>query len=260
MSTADINHELECKLDAKSDNDLINLREFVMSSPVHFTPAIERVRVGIPPAMLNDFDTPLEITEPRIRLYFDDQNLSAYSQGIEIRQEPRPSGGIKQMVKIGGNANTDNPILDRMEYSANLARFGVTLSAIPHDPTRKRVKSAIKPKDLKPIICMISQRTRIKYHPAGDPLTTIELGFDVPCRGHALGGFTWSSPQLELELITGPTSALKAESDFLARTFNLTPNLTSKPFQGFEYLKQYLQTSEGKAAFKVHPENSIWWT
>lgn len=260
MSTSEINHERECKLDATSDNDLIKLREFVLANPAHFTPAISRVRDAVPQDMLKNFDVPLEITEPRIRLYYDDQNLSAYAQGIEIRQEPRPGGGIKQMVKLGGNATADDPVLDRMEYSTNLKKFGVTLDGLGPDTVRRSLKSALKNKRLKPIVSMVSQRTRLKYHPHGDPLTTIELGFDTPCRGHALGGFVWNAPQLELELIQGDESVLNIEAAFFREKFNLTPNFTSKPFTGFEYLKSYLQTPEGKSAFSTHPENYIWWT
>lgn len=260
MIQADINHELECKLDANSDNDLIKLREFVLDNPAHFTPVLDRVHHGIPKDMLSEFDVPLEITEPRIRLYFDDIKLSAYAQGIEIRQEPRPGGGVKQMVKLGGNATADNPILDRMEYGANIKKFGVDLSVLKPDRIRKQVKSALKNKELKPLVCMVSQRTRLKYHPSGDPLTTIELGFDTPCRGHAMGGFKWSAPQLELELLSGDINSLHAEAAFLTNLFALTPNLTSKPFRGFEHLKTFLQTPEGKAAFNTHPQDYIWWT
>lgn len=260
MGTSDINHERECKLDAASDDDLLAVRDYVLKDTERFTPVIDRVREGIPKDMLPTFAAPLEVTEPRIRLYFDDKELSAYAQGIEIRQEPRPSGGVKQMVKLGGNADSDNPVLDRMEYSTNLDHFGMNLDAIKPAEVRELVKSALENKTLKPIVCMVSQRTRLKYHPNADPLTTIELGFDTPCRGHTIGGYTWNAPQLELELIEGSETALHEESAFFIKTFGLKPNVTSKPYKGFKHLKTHLKTLEGKIAFKHHPENYIWWT
>lgn len=256
-------HERECKLDAASDAVIDAIQDFVLAHPKIYAPAIQRVAPGIPAALRKSFATPLEVTEPRIRLYWDDVDLTMQKNGIEIRQEPRPKGGIKQMVKIGGGQG--QTMLDRQEHSANIDHFGIDIDAIKDSNLRRRLKTITHGKTLKPIISMISQRMKMNYHPDGNPGVVIELGLDAPCHGYCFDGFKWQLPQIELELVDGPVDAEQArvilewEAARLYTRFDLMPNVTSKPAAGFAHLRPFLATPAGRQAFTAHNRKVIWW-
>ena len=258
MSTA--HHERECKLDAPSDAVLARVKDYVLSHPKIFTPVTRSPHHGVPKSMRGKFSTPMEITEPRIRLYWDDVNLTAQKHGIEIRQEPRPKGGIKQMIKVAG-AKAKGPVMDRMEHSANLDHFGLDFDEVRDDTLRDYLKTLLGRKIMKPVICMVSQRLRLNYHPGGNPDVLIELGIDAPCHGYAFDGFNWHNPQIELELVYGPsTKILEREAALLRKLFDLAPTTSSKPAVGFKHLQTLLAKPEGRRVFAGFPADKIWWT
>ena len=258
--------ERECKLDAPDDATLARVQQWVSTNHDIFTPATDgRFLKDIPDVMHGLFRIPSETTEVRMRIYWDTEGLDGAANGIEIRQELQAKGGIKQMVKEGGNATASDPLLDRTEYPARLKKFGPDLDAIEDDEARKRIKKIFKDKELKPLVCMISQRTRIKYHPKGNPDIEIELGFDYPCWGFTFDGFNWKGPQLELEMVKGPachqqaTLVLQHEAGRFEECFSLVRNINSKPTPGFDHLAVFLKTETGQAAARMLKSKKAWW-
>jgi len=252
-------HERECKLDASSDAVITRVKDYVLSHPKIFMPVTKGSLLGVPKSL--KFATPFEVTEPRIRLYWDDVNLTAQKNGIEIRQEPRPKGGIKQMVKVAGGAGpAKGVVMDRMEHSANLDHFGLDFDEIKDPDLRRHLKKLFGRKILKPVICMVSQRMKLNYHPGGDKKVLIELGLDAPCKGYVFDGYSWNNPQIELELVTGTnTKILEREAALLQKLFKLAPTTSSKPAVGFRHLQTLLATPQGKKAFSAHNGGVIWW-
>lgn len=259
-------HELEFKLDAADVPLMKAVQAHVQGQPKIFTPTTHfRLLDSIPRDLHHAFQPPIEITDARKRLYFDTVDLAAFRNGIEIRQERHTKGRIKQMVKIGGNASEDDPLMDRMEHGAYLKSFGADFGSIKDDDARKFLKKTLgNGDDMKPLVCMISQRTRIKYHPEGDPDTIIEIGFDYPCRGYSLTGFVWDAPQMELEIVKGPYDHDAARATLereAARfdSFGLVRNVVSKPTPAFERLYHEVENSDFRAAFKRMKISDKWW-
>lgn len=259
-------HELEFKLDAGDVPLMKAVQAHVLAKPKIFTPTTHPDLLdAIPQDLRSSFQMPVEVTEARKRLYFDKMDLAAFEAGIEIRQERHTKGRVKQMIKIGGNASDDDPLMDRMEHGCYTKRFGVSVGCVKDDDARKYIKKMIGDgEDMKPIVCMISQRTRINYHPHGDPDTIIELGFDYPCRGYSLMGFVWDAPQMELEIVKGPDEHEKARA-ILEREaarfdeFGLVRSVVSKPTPAFERLMQERGSKAFKAAFNAINIEDKWW-
>lgn len=260
-------HEIECKLDAQDDAVLAAVQAWVLERPAVFCPPTRPdMLAGLAPAAMHGaFRPPLEVTGIRTRLYWDTVDLDGYNAGIEIRQQKRDKGGVRQTVKEGGNASIDDPVLDRMEHVSNLKTFGADIEAVKSGDARKALRRAFGHAELKPVICMISQRTRITYHPEGDPATEIEIGLDYPNWGFTFEGMSWRNPQLELELVKGPechraaAALLEREAARFESAFPLVRNVTSKPTPGFEHLGRVLATSAGRAAFAKLRAGDAWW-
>lgn len=259
-------HELEFKLDADSVALMKAVQAHVIARPKIFTPTTHPdLLEAIPQDLRTSFQMPIEVTEARKRLYFDSRRLDAYEAGIEIRQERHTKGRVKQMVKIGGNATEDDPLMDRMEHGSYLKRFGADFSNIKDDDARKFLRKTLGDgEDMKPVVCMISQRTRIKYHPDGDPDVLIELGFDYPCRGYSFMGHVWDCPQMELEIVKGPDEHAKARR-ILEREaarfdeFGLIRNVVSKPTPAFEALTTQKDMAGFEKAFDAMEIDDRWW-
>jgi len=218
-----------------------------------------------PPAMQGLFRRANEVTEQRTRIYWDTDALKAFESGIEIRQERREKGGIKQMVKIGGNGTGDDAMMDRMEYPCRCDAFGVCFEEIDNKPVRKKLMKQFEGELFKPVIAMVSQRARLKYHPEGNTDVLIEAAFDYPCWGFAFSGFIWKAPEMELEIVDGPDdhaaafALLERETRRFEERFELTRMATSKPTPGFEQLGAYLASDEGQNAFRRLSIETPWW-
>jgi len=256
--------EKEFKLDADSAAQLKQARQYVFDNPAIFMPATHPSQLAhIPAHMRDSFETPLEITRPRLRLYYDTVDLDGLANNIEIRQEQRKHG-YKQVIKIGGNATAADPLLDRLEVPCKIGKYGVDFDAIEQDSIRKHLKSIFGGKPIKPLVCMISQRTRFEYHPEGQKDVVIELGFDTPCHGISFTGYSWVTHQLELEKVEGPDDhaevrrLLEREERRFAR-FGMTRSVISKPYLGFTQMQDSLQTPEGRALFDRHDSTKPWW-
>lgn len=260
MSSNPSYKEKEFKLDAESDDQLQDVQRWVMANPKIFTPLHNHV----PSQMQGLFRPSFEITRDRTRVYMDTIDLDAFMAGIEIRQETREKGGIKQMVKINTLTGSDDAMMDRMEYPCVLNKFGVDFEEIEDKIVQKRLIKKFGGLKFKPLIAMISQRTRMKYNPEGNRDITIEAAFDYPCWGFAMNGFIWQAPEMELEIIDGPqehAKALKLLEHEAARfnKFGLTRTITSKPTPGFIVLKQHLETEAGRKAAKALKPGQEWW-
>ncbi len=224
-------HEYEFKLDAPSDDELRRAQAWVQNTPEIFT----KRRSRTPAAMQGLFQRPLEITGERVRLYYDTIDLAAA------------------------------PMMDRMEYPCALDEFGVCFDDIDDKNARRILRREFEGHVFKPVIAMVSQRTRLKYHPEGDTDILIEAAFDYPCWGFTMNGFIWKAPEMELELVAGPHDAasahkvLEREAMRFEERFDLQRTLTSKPTPGFEALRPYLGTTEGKRAFRALKADQEWW-
>lgn len=224
--------EQERKLSAPSTFDLRAVLAYVLDTPEHYAPP---KTAGLTPP-----DMPREITGVRERVYFVDSGLLCFDLGAEFRQEIRPKYGVKQTIKIGHPAADGAGTLHRVEHAARLKNVGIDLEGVADPKTRKWLGKTFGGVEFRPVLKLYSQRTKLVYHPKGDPETAIELGFDLMCKGETFFGFSWSAPQVELELIKGDPAALAAEESLLMRRFSLKRDERSKPYAGFEALKGYL--------------------
>lgn len=256
-------HEIEFKLNAPADEVLQSVWSFMFGNPKIFTPPTHHsLLTHIPAHIRSRFAPPVEITSERIRIYYDTEDLNAYDAGIEIRQERRSKSGVKQMIKIGGNASSDDPVMDRMEYSSDLNGFGVDLRAIHDKKISKDLDKSYKGCIFKPLVWMVSQRHRFKYHPEGNPNICVEVGLDYPCVGITMHGFEWEAPQMEIEMVKGPDShaaargILEFEAERFAQ-FKLEREILSKPAPGYDALRDYLKTPEGRKAFAALDPNVL---
>lgn len=260
MSKDTAYHEIEFKLDAESDESLREVQAWMQNSPKIFTPLHNRV----PVVMQGLFQPSFERTRDRTRVYFDTADLDAFQNGVEIRQEAREKGGFKQMIKIDRSGGRKDQMMDRMEYPGVCGKFGVDFEEVNDKLVRRRLMKQFEGLKFKPLIAMISQRTRMKYHPQGDTSVTIEAAFDYPCWGFALNGFVWQAPEMELEIIEGPedhVGALRLLEREASRfgEFGLKRTATSKPTPGFIELHEYLRTEEGRKAFRNLKIDQEWW-
>lgn len=261
MSKDTAYHEIEFKLDADSDETLREIQKWMENSPKIFTRRTSRA----PAIMQGLFQRPKQVTEERVRIYYDTEELDAFKRSVEIRQETVEKGGVKQMVKMGGNGLADDPIMDRMEYPSHLDEFGVTFDEIKDKEARRKLRRMFDDQTFKPLVAMVSQRTRLKYHPEGNTNILIEAAFDYPCWGFSFDGHVWQAPEMELEIVEGPQDheearkLLEREGRRFEEKFTLLRNHHSKPTPGFARLRDYLKTPDGKRAFRKLSQDQAWW-
>lgn len=208
--------------------------EFVTYNDPHFLPPMPENH-GL------DFGIPLEITVPRQRVYFDTTDLDGFHNGIEFRQEEKDRF-IKQVVKTTENLAFDQTTLVRAEHVCRLNKPGINLKGIAEKEERKRIKNILDGKDLKPMVCLTSQRIRFLYHPEGKDSQQIELAIDQVF-GQNCHNFNWTFYQIELEVIAGPrklktiNKLLDREEEKLNKKFPIVRNTKSKPSPGFIQLE-----------------------
>ncbi len=237
---------------------------FVTANDARFLPNMD-------PALVARIQVPNEVTGLRQRIYFADSALTCFHAGIEIRQEMRHKHSFdhpifKQVIKIGANKVTAaRPTLERTEYPAKLSSFGANLKAVGDKNILKKLSTELNEAALRPVIQLLSQRTKLVYHPEGDPDVAVELAFDLFCHGATFDGYTWEGPQLEIELKKGATNRRDADA-ILAReekrfmeTFGLRRDLSSKPAPGLRYLMDQMGDGKKLAAVDTLKPADMWW-
>jgi|GEM_PF-6176653 len=260
MSKDTAYHEIEFKLDADCDDTLREAMAWVQKSPRIFMPLKDPVPRIMEGRLLPSF----ERTRGRVRRYFDSVDLDLFKNGIEIRQEAREKGGYKQMVKIDRPDNSSDDMMDRDEYPGVCHKIGVDFDEVEDKLIRRRLMNDYGGLKLKPLVVMVSQRLRLKYHPEGDTGIEIEAAFDVPCCGFALNKYVWEAPEMELEIIKGPEKhaaalALLEREAARFKKFGLKRTATSKPTPGFAGMGEFLKGREGQKAFKNLKLDQEWW-
>lgn len=224
--------------------------EYVTADHPDFIPA------GLPKSLRKQALTPREITEMRERIYFLDEHLKAIDAHIEIRQETKRKYPVKQTIKTGASGSKDNHTLDRMEFPARLQHFGVNLEAIDNKTAKSALKSTFKDVAFIPALRMVSQRTRLSYHPEGNKDIEIEMAFDLILWGQTIFGHTWHEPKIEIELVQGAKDdhtaqkILEREERRLLSSFPLTSVYHSNPYPGFASLQKKLSVKNAQKARK----------
>ena len=220
----------------------------------------------VPAALLPSVSAPLEITPMRRRFYSTDKKLEMPAQGIELRQEPKPNGTVRQVIKIGSSdVEEDNPTLDRTEYPARLYDLGPVLHAVRDKAVRRRLVKAFGRKKLRQPIRMMSQRFRFPYHPEGDRHLTMEIAFDPILVGQCFDGFSWAHPMMELEIKNGPQDKVEAgalldrEERRLTARFEMVRHLHSNPSPGFDHLREMVGSKQGRLELNALPQGFYDW-
>jgi hypothetical protein len=239
--------EQECKLNAPTQDAIEQVWRSILSDPhYHAVETDESSR----PAWLSGLrlQMPHEVTPLRMRVYCDKLNLRATREGVDIRLQYSANGKSELMVKIPTKEAkaASGGAMDRMEYSSKLKQGpgGPDLTTLEKACTQ-RLKgvfedSSLKDVTLYPLLQILTQRSKMHYHPDGDPDTEIELSMDIG-RGQTCLGQEWPVFQIELEMVKGDPARLKAEAERLMRKFAfLSPETRSKPAPGFELLGPYL--------------------
>ncbi len=219
----------------------------------------------IPKEMQGIFQTPLEITPPRVRFYFFDAGLKVRDLNTELRQEINKRYGVKQVIKIGSKATEASPCLDRMEYPSKLDHFGINIKAVDEKPVRKWLQQNFEDVVLKPALAKISQRTKISYFPTDWPGVEIELGFDLINRAHTIFGQAWDSPLMEIELKKGPddpalrSAIIAKECAYFTTHFAVKPHYLSNPAEAYQSFDEAMLTPDGQRIFAKLKPDEQWW-
>ncbi len=250
-------NEREHKLRASSTAQLNRVRNFVLSN-AHYVPAYE---APLAHGLLDGMELlgpPESTSAMRVRVYYDDEKLHGYRNGVEIRIEPRVKEH-KLVVKIGDNvADKKEGGFDREEHVGKLKSFRPDFKGLDA-PARNRLKKVYGVKNVddikvRPMIMIVSQRWRYVYHPAGNKKASIEYAHDV-ARGQTFTGYEWGIFEAELELKKGNPAVLRREEARLLRAFNFLSHGTySKPSPGFDVLQRILLADDDTARKFVKTE------
>jgi hypothetical protein len=247
--------EREIKINAPDCETLDAIKTYLLNDP-HYVSKTAPERI---PAYLNglSFHTAQSETPLRARFYYDDLNLSAFKNGIEIRLEPKKQQGkawvFDQTVKIVKTASDDaHTMLDRLEYKDLVKGRIPDLTDLPRE-VKDRLKDIFnveRTKDihLHPLLLTVGQRWKMAAHPDGDKNTLVEYATDRARGFTADKKFQWDILQIEMELKKGGSDVLlAAERQRLTSRFNgLIVETHSKPTEGFVCLDQ-LSGREKKA-------------
>jgi len=228
------------KLSAILKHVLNAQNEFVTPNHPDFIPQ------DLPKKVAAHIITPREITVMRERVYYLDEELKAIKADIEIRQEAKSKYPVKQTIKTGMAASDDDHTLDRIEFPSKLHDFGPNLLAVDCRKTKGLLKKLFEHSTFIPALRMVSQRTRLTYHPDGDPNIQIEMAFDLLLWGQTAFGFKWQEPKIEIELVKGAEDDKQArhildrEESRLLASFPLESVLHSNPTPGFIDIQERL--------------------
>lgn len=213
---------------------------------------------------------PHETTPVRQRIYYDTQGCALKKAGIEVRMEYNPKNRlwcqtVKYEVDEGKcEAPEDDAVLvhHRMEQKASLNRPGFCLEAVQPRELHERIQATIGKSPVLPVLSLISQRTRLCYHPEGDRDIAIEIAVEPLHVGTTLSGVSWSDAKIELEIKKGPEEGpardalLRREVErlqTLARQIRSEASLRvssrSSAAGGLEEVAGFLNTSDGRRAF-----------
>lgn len=220
----------------------------------------------MPAGIDEEFDTPIQITVQRQRAYFLDIDGILRELNCEARQEPRPDGTIKQVVKVGKGGNLRDSTMDRLELAAKLLRFGFNIYAVGDKELRHQLMDNLQSPP-KPVERLVSQRIRLPYHPEGNPDVLIEMAIEPIHVGETFTGFVWSKPKLDLEIKKGPPAEdraarhaiLETERSRVRSIFSLTDHFQSSPTPGFDVLTEELKMGDVRRRFEEMPVDAQWW-
>lgn len=233
-------------------------REFVTDDHPDFAPFV-------PEGLEISYTPPVQITAPRLRVYYDDPEGVLRTLGVEVRQEAR-NGRVYQTLKVGHGGTAEDATLERFEQKSILHTWGFNPLAIGLDKTRDTILAQLRSMP-QPVLAMASQRIRIEYHPCGDPDVRIELALEPVHYGRTCTGFVWETLKLELEIKKGPAEAqarrhlLDTEQERLTRHFPkaLTPVYESSASPGFRALQESLHDPAQRAeVFRSLTNNPVW--
>jgi hypothetical protein len=258
--------ESERVLRADTPQTINQIIEHVRACKTEFvTPEHPCLSPALPPEFAFDFAVPTEVTVPRERIYFLDREGKLRELHVEVRQE-RKEGLIMQTTKVGNGANFHDSTMDRMEQKSKLKGFGFNVYAIGDKDARHQILDEVISIP-KPVLRLVSQRTRILYHPEGNPNVRIELALEPLHFGQTFTGYQWMVPKIDIEIKVGPAKKDKAlrhailarEEERLMSLFPLTRELKSSATPGFEAIDECLRRGQGVDAFDRMGTTEQWW-
>jgi hypothetical protein len=247
-------HERERKYVARKKGNLSAILKHVRNANDEFVTYDhpDFIPDGIPKKVRKKILMPREITVVRERIYFLDTELKALFNEVEIRQEAKAKYPVKQTIKTGHKGSDSDHTLDRWEHPAKLRQFGPLIEAVDDAAVKKHLQEIFAEAAFVPALRMVSQRTRLSYHPEGNPDIAIEMAFDLILWGQTAFGFEWQEPKIEIELVKGASNAEEAqkildkEEKRLLGSFPLKPVLHSNPTPGFEDIEKRLSGKNAK--------------
>lgn len=256
-------------VDGKNGPDKSNLINEIIRH-IHDSPDIfvtcdqPGVAPVLPPGISAEFVPPIQITAPRQRIYFMD--LECRLRKIcEVRQELRPDGMYKQTVKTGNGATKADSTMDRYEQASTLLASGFNICAIRDKETRDAILDGLISLP-KPVLRIISQRTRVSYYPKGDRSTVVEVALEPVLIGQTFTGFIWQEPKIDLEIKKGPEERearheiLRREEERLMELFPLKKQLRSTPSPGLDKVAEALRTSSiHRKVLRMMELDAQWW-
>jgi len=219
----------------------------------------------IPPEFDVFFEFPTERTAPRERAYFLDRDGYMREIMCEVRQEAW-HGGYKQTTKLGKGGTRYDPTMDRMEQRSKTCGFGFNVYAIGDEDAQvsilRNASSLVKP-----VLRMVSQRTRIPYHPEGNPNIEIEMALEPIHFGETFTGYKWFVPKIDLEIKIVPenyTTAMRhslmaREEERIMSIFPLKRQLKSSPTPGFDEISNSMQNAAIRQRFDTMAVDEKWW-
>lgn len=170
-----------------------------------------------------------ESTQRLLNTYFDTPDLALQQRRMPVRER---LAGEQWLLTVKTAGQSENGLSRRQEWEGPTSPGALQFDTLVDDATLATELMALKP-HLKALFCTDFERQRWVITHAG---AQIEVALDqglihVP-------GTTLSEPllELELELLSGPESALMALTDVLRQTpqgaMTLTPSDTSKAERG----------------------------
>lgn len=250
-------HERERKYVTRKKGDLSAILKHVLNANDEFvtTDHPDFLPAGLSKKIHKQILTPRQVTLVRERVYYLDTKLKALFNEVEIRQEAKAKYPVKQTIKTGHKGSDADHTLDRWEHPAKLSVFGPVLDAVDDRTVKAHLKTLFEDAAFVPALRMVSQRTRLSYHPEGNQDIAIEMAFDLILWGQTAFGYTWQEPKIELELVKGANDSAEAqkildkEEARLLGSFPLKSVLHSNPTPGFEDIAKKL-SGKGSKAYK----------
>lgn len=263
-------HERERKYVTRKKGDLSAILKHVLNANDEFvtTDHPDFIPYGLPKKIRKGVLTPRQVTLVRERVYYMDTELKALFNDVEIRQEAKTKYPVKQTIKTGHKGSDSDHTLDRWEHPAKLTGFGPTLDAIEDPDVKSQLQSLFDAAVFIPALRMVSQRTRLSYHPEGNRDIEIEMAFDLILWGQTVFGYEWKEPKIELELVKGANDKSEAqkildiEEARLLGSFPLKSVLHSNPTPGFKDLAKKLQGKgykKNKKSFEDLSSKPFFW-